>query len=95
MNPTNRVNNRSNSVALLFEGLSPTGSVFLIAIVVLSCLYIARRTKLATPGSKHDAERRPSTEPYTLPLLGSIPFSYVLRPYSFVLDPKYVRGLRG
>jgi hypothetical protein len=80
------------SARLLFE-TSPSaaiGSVFVT--IILSCLYMTWRSKLATPKNKHSAERHPPTEPYTVPLLGTLPFSYILRPYNFVLDPKCVAG---
>jgi hypothetical protein len=68
----------------------PAGSLLLLVTIVLSGLYIVWRNSFTRTGKQQNTERRPPTEPYTLPLLGSLPFGYVFRPYTFVLDPKYV-----
>jgi hypothetical protein len=67
--------------------------ILLPVIIVLSYLYIAWRDNVARLRQTHHTERRPPTEPYALPLLGSVPLGYLLRPHSFVLDPKYVLDL--
>ncbi|KAH8723973.1 cytochrome P450 [Phaeosphaeriaceae sp. PMI808] len=67
-------------------------AISILATIILSFRYIAARNAFARPNKRDDTERRPPTEPYFFPLIGSLPLGYIFRPYAFVLDPKTFFG---